>query len=149
METDFASVWSRVTGTSADTPETQLRRFLKQKAEFACALKSAASLACDAVIRRKLTELYSENCRQMKRLRAALYLLAGECECPAIQKRDAPRSLPEALKQLYESADRAASGFRRAAGDTDRPALETLYAALADETKQQADCLLRLTERLF
>ncbi len=149
MEPDFASVWARVSGTSPEPPETQLRRFLQQESQQAFALSAAYSLACDGVLRCSLRELHGETCRHVKRLRAALYLLAGECECPKISESSNPRTLPLTLKALYADTVRASEAYRRAAASTDRPALETVFGSLAEAKRQQAEKLLSLTERLF
>lgn len=149
MEADFASVWSRVTGAPTEPPEALLRRFLKETVETQYALKAAAQLTCDAVIRARLTEQISAVCRRLKRLRAALYLLTGERDCPAMAERTCPCSLTEALRQLYQSAEKSAADYARAANGADRASLRSLYSELSEERRKEADCLLRLTERLF
>ena len=149
MEADFASVWSRVTGAPVEPPEALLRRFLKETAEAQRALSAAAALTCDAVIRSKLTELQSAACRRRKRLRAALYLLTGERDCPAASECACPCSLTAALRQLYQRAEQSAAAYAQAAKSADRTSLQSLYADLSAELRQEADCLLRLTERLF
>lgn len=150
MEPDFSSVWSRVTGaTSAESPETQLRRFLLSEAEDADMLRTLLCQICDVCVRKCLTEVRAETLRQMKRLRAALYLLSGECECPAV-KQDAERQEPLAiLKALYERSERAAAEYRRAAAETDRAGLETIYASLAEAESRSTAALLKCTEQLL
>lgn len=149
MEADFASVWSRVTGTPVEPPESLLRRFLKETAEAQRALNAAAALTCDALIRSKLNELQSAACRRRKRLRAALYLLTGERDCPAASECVCPCSLTAALRQLYQSAEKSAAAYAQAAKSADRASLRSLYSELSEECRKEADCLLRLTERLF
>lgn len=150
MEPDFSAVWSRVTGmTLPETPEDQLRRFLKLETETAAALKASAGLACDPSVRKQLMELQQETCRQIKRLRAALYLVAGECESPAPVCRKGSKNLLSELKGLYEACETTAAAYRTAGRKTDRTALETLYSSQAEAKERHAASLLELTERLL
>ena len=150
MEADFLSVWNRVNGAAPpDTPEAQLRRFILSEAEDVCMLRTMLQKVCDNFLCRKLSQVCTEKTRQLKRLRTALYLLSGEYECPAITKKiDRPEPLP-ALKVLYERVCAESAEFRKAAAETDRTALETIYASLADAETRHAACLTECVERLL
>lgn len=150
MEAEFSSVWSRVTGTaSQEAPEAQLRRFLLAEAEDVYTLRLLLCRTCDAVLCRKLTQVCTEKTRQLKRLRTALYLLAGECECPAVSRKDTPQDLLPAIKTLYERVNAMAADYRKAAAETDRSALEILYASLSEAEARHAGCLSECAERLI
>lgn len=153
MEADFAAVWSRVTGApspeKSEAPDALLRRFLQQETGYALVLSAAAQMSCDPIVQRSLKEMHSETRRQMKRLRAALYLLSGVCDCPQPISFSGSTEPMTVLKQLYTNADAAASAYRNAAAETNRPALETLYASLAEAKAKHAACLLSITERFI
>ena len=150
MEADFLSVWNRVNGAAPpDTPEAQLRRFILSEAEDVCMLRTMLQKVCDNFLCRKLSQVCTEKTRQLKRLRTALYLLASEYEYPTItQKIDRPEPLP-ALKVLYERVCAAAADYRKAASETDRAALEIVYASLAEAEARHAIRLSECAERLI
>ena len=150
MEADFQSVWSRVNGVvSEEAPETQLRRFLRNEAEDVCILRSILKRTCDALLCRRLTQICTEKTRQIKRLRTALYLLAGECECPAVTWKDDGTELLPTIRALHERVCLVAAAYRKAAAETDRIALETIYASLAEAETRHAASLLECAARLI
>ena len=150
METDFDSVWRRVNGNaSPEAPETQLRRFLLSETEDICLLRKMLRQTCDAFLCRQLSQICTEKSRQLKRLRTALSLIAGDCECTAVDPKDPPPELLPALKHLYERVCSAAAAYRKAAAETDRPALETVYASLYEAELRHAGCLTDCVERML
>ena len=150
MEPDFASVWSRVSAASEpEAPEAQLRRFLLSEAEDICMLRTLSDHICDACVRSLLTGIRTDKLRQMKRLRAALYLLAGECECPPVQPRSEKIEPLPMLKALYERVGAAAAEYRKAAAGTDRLMLETVYSSLSEAEKRHEETLLECTGRVL
>lgn len=150
MEADFLSVWSRVIGSaSQETPDIQLRRFLFIEAEDVCMLRTILSKTCDAVLCRRLSQVYTEKTRQLKRLRTALYLWTGDCECPAVSRNACPSELLPALKNLYERVCAEAAAYRKAAAETDRAALEAVYTSLAEAETRHSLCLMECVERLI
>lgn len=150
MEADFNSVWSRVIGNaSPETPDVQLRRFLLSEAEDICMLRTMLRQTCDTILCRKFSQVCTEKSRQIKRLRTTLYLLAGECECPAADRIDDPPELLLALKALYERVCAEAAAYQKAAAETDRTALETIYTSLAEAESRHSVCLTDCAERLL
>lgn len=150
MEADFSTVWSRVIGSaSQETPDVQLRRFLLSETEDVCLLRTILSKTCDTILCRKLSQVYTEKARQLKRLRTALYLLAGECKCPDASPTACPPELLPALKSLYERVCAEAAAYRKAAAEADRAALKTVYTALAEAETRHAMCLMECVERLL
>ena len=150
MEADFSTVWSRVIGSaSQETPEVQLCRFHLSETEDVCMLRAILSKTCDVILYRKLSQVYAEKVRQLKRLRTALYLLAGEYECPDASPTACPPELLPALKSLYERVCAEAADYRKAAAEADRAALKTVYTSLAEAETRHAMCLMECVERLI
>ena len=150
MEADFDSVWSRVSGNaSREAPEAQLRRFLLSETEDVCMLKKMLRQTCDAFLCRKLTQVCTEKSRQIKRLRAACYLMTGECEYPASAQKEFSQELLQRLRSLYERVCSEAADYRKAASETDRTGLEVIYASMAEAESRHAECLADCVERML
>ena len=148
MEADFASVWSRVTGTDpAENELTMLQRWIRDE--------TATVRSFEALLRRRLPSPAAETLRVLRRrqqkqlrlLQTLYYLRTGDTLMISLPEAPEKQPLMKALRESYEAALNRAESYRRATAA--RRDMAEACAKLAEEKNAQAAALRQLTERLL
>ena len=149
MDSDFASVWSRVTGVRpAEDELTGLRRWLRDEAEGIRAYEALLRRKLPASAEQTLRALLQAERRHFRQLQTLYYLRTGDNHIPPSQSPTPPQPLMKALRERYAASLAQAESYRRGAASEKRD-LAALCARLSEEEETQAALLRKLTGRLL
>ena len=148
MEADFASVWSRVTGTNpAEDELTMLRRWIRDETETMRSYESLLRSGLPNAAAETLRALLREQSGALRQLQTLYYLRTGDTFVVPPQETQKKQPLMKALRERYEAALTQAESYRRAT--TVRRDTARLSAKLAEAKDAQAGALRRFTGRLL
>ena len=148
MESDFASVWSRVTGLRPTEDElTKLRRGMGDEAGELFAYEALLRGALSAPVRDTLKVLLRSKQRHLKELRTLYYLRTGDVRSQRERAGQNRLPLMKALRDRYTASLALAESYRNSAEDARD--LRSLCALLAEDEDQNALRLRRLIKSLL
>ncbi len=148
MEADFASVWSRVTGTRPSEDElTKLRRWIRDEWEGIAADEALLKQRIPAPVRMALRALLQQEKHQLRKLQALYYLRTGDVCVPPKTNRQTPVPLMKALRERYAAILTQADDYRQSPEGTRD--LARLSAGLAAEKEAHALRLRQIVESLL
>ena len=148
METDFASVWSRVTGIgSAEDELSRLRRWLDDEWAGIRADEALLGRRLPPSVRRILSQIFTQEKMQFRRLQTLYYLRTGDVYIPSTPTGDSGLSALNALRERYASILTQAESYRQCReGARD---LTGLCEELTAEKQMQASRLRQLVGSLL
>ena len=148
MESDFASVWSRVTGLRPTEDElTKLRRWMGDEAGELIAYEALLRGSLSAPVRDTLKVLLRSKQRHLKELRTLYYLRTGDVWSQRGRTMKTMPPLMKALRDRYAASLALAESYRRSTEDARD--LRALCALLAEDEDLNALRLRRLTKSLL
>ena len=148
MKSDFASVWSRVTGTGkAEDTLTKLRRWMEDEAGQLRAYEMILRGGVSAPVRSSLNVLLRAKQRHLTELRTLYYLRTGDSwRLPQREKNERP-PLMGSLRELYAASSDLAESYRTSG--VNEHDLAALCAELATDEDLNSIRLRRLVSSLF
>ena len=148
MGSDFASVWSRVTGMRpAEDELTKLRRWMGDETEELRAYEMILRSSLPNQVRETLSSILRDKRRHMKELQTLYYLRTGDVwnlPKPGDRRK---QPLMKALRERYAAAISLAVSYRDCAAE--QRDLASLCAALAQDEDTLAMKLRSLIKRLL
>ena len=148
MESDFASVWSRVTGLRPTEDElTKLRRWMGDEAGELFAYEALLRGSLSASVRDTLKVLLRSKQRHLKELRTLYYLRTGDVRRLQGRTGQTKPPLMKALRDRYAASLALAEGYRSC--NEDARDLRALCAILAEDEDLNALRLRRMIKSLL
>ena len=148
MESGFASVWNRVTGSTPPEDATiRLRRWIKDEAQGVRTYEALLRMSAVKPVHETIRQVLSDERMHLKRLQTMYYLHTGDICLPEVSEEPKPNSLLQGLRSQYaRELSQAESLGRAGSGGSD---LEALFAELGEDKRQIAARLRGLAERLL
>ena len=148
MESGFASVWNRVTGSCpAEDEQTKLRRWIRDEAENIRAYEALLRGTQPKPANTMLRQVLNEKRRRLKRLQTMFFLRTGDIYVFTLPEEAKPPSFLQGLRHQYAEELAQAESFRQASSAGSD--LGEVCALLAEENRAAAARLRSLAERLL
>ncbi len=148
MESGFASVWNRVTGSAPpEDAAIRLRRWIRDEAQGVRAYEALLRMVAVKTAHETIRQILSDERMHLKRLQTMYYLHTGDICLPEVSEEPKPNSLLQGLRSQYaRELSQAESLGRAGSGGSD---LEALFSELAEDKRKIAARLRGLVERLL